>query len=79
MQQNPLLKEIIEISEDKDRLIDLVSQVSSVSQETAAGTEEMSASMEEQANTIEAMTKMTESLQTISELLDQELSNFKLK
>ena len=76
---NSLLKEIIEISEDKDRLIDLVSQVSSVSQETAAGTEEMSASMEEQANTIEAMTKMTESLQTISELLDQELSNFKLK
>lgn len=75
---NRLIEEIIEVNEDKDRLIDLVSDVSSVSQETAAGTEEMSASMEEQARTMEEIARMTESLRLVSNILTKELNNFQV-
>lgn len=75
---NRLIEEIIEVNEDKDHLIDLVSEVSSVAQETAAGTEEISASMEEQAKTTEEIARMTESLRSVSNRLTKELNNFQV-
>lgn len=75
---NRLIEEIIEVNTDKDYLISLVSNVASVSQETAAGTEEINASMEEQARTIEEISKMAESLQTVSDSLTEELTRFQV-
>lgn len=75
---NLLIDGIIQVNKDKDYLIDLVSEVSSVSQETAAGTEEISASMAEQTRTIQEISRMTELLQGVSDVLTKELNDFRV-
>lgn len=73
-----LIVEIIEVNKDKDFLIDLVSEIASVSEETAAGTEEINASTEEQIKTVQEISKMTDSLKSVSERLNKGLAYFKI-
>lgn len=54
---------------NKDRIIDLVQNLSAISEENAAGTEEASASMEEQAETIAKIAEAGEDLALVSEEL----------
>ena len=66
------------MKENKDRIIDLVQNLSAISEENAAATEQASASMEEQSATIEEIAKSGESLSGIAEELRVIINNFKV-
>lgn len=64
------------MKKDKDKIIDLVQNLSAISEENAAGTEEASASMEEQAETIKEIAEAGESLSLVAEELMGLISKF---
>ena len=64
--------------ENKNRLIELMENLSAISEENAAGTQEASASMEEQAATIEEVANSGEGLATIAEELRVLIEKFKV-
>ncbi len=66
------------MKKNKDNIIELVQNLSAISEENAAGTEEVSASMEEQAATIEEIAHMGESLATVASELRHLLEKFKV-
>lgn len=73
-----LVTEIVQVDKDKDMMINSVSEISAVAEQTAAGTQEINASMEEQSVTIEGISKMTEELREAANLLTKEVTNFKI-
>lgn len=66
------------MKKNKDNIVDLVQNLSAISEENAAGTEEASASMEEQAATISEIAESGESLSQIAESLMIVINKFKL-
>ncbi len=81
-----LIKEIIDklnhseelMKENKNKIINLTQNLSAISEENAAGTQEASASMEEQTNTIEEIVKAGESFAGIAEELISLIEKFKV-
>ena len=66
------------MAQNKDNIIQLVQNLSAISEENAAGTQEASASMEEQAATIEEIANSGESLASIAEDLRTLIEKFKI-
>ena len=66
------------MAQNKDNIIELVQNLSAISEENAAGTQEASASMEEQAATIEEIANSGESLASIAEDLRTLIEKFKI-
>ena len=66
------------MTKNKDNIIELVQSLSAISEENAAGTEEVSASMEEQATTIEEISSSGENLSKIAEELRSGILIFKI-
>ncbi len=64
--------------ESKEAIINSINNLSAVSEENAAGTQQASASMEEQSATIQEIANSGENLATISEELNQFLDKFKI-
>ncbi len=79
-------KEIIErlnestniMTTNKNNIIDLVQNLSAISEENAAGTEEAASSMEEQNATVQEIANSAESLSQISQELQELISKFKV-
>jgi methyl-accepting chemotaxis protein len=72
-----LLMEMEKVDQDKNTMMDLLSDISAVSQESAAGTQQISATVEEQAGMIEEIAKMSEELSEIVNELNKEVKKFK--
>ncbi len=66
------------MAKNKNNIIELVHNLSAISEENAAGTQEASASMEEQAATIEEIANSGESLSSIAEDLNSLIEKFKI-
>lgn len=69
---------IVELNKDKDNIVHAISNISSVSEETAAASEEVSASMDQQAQAVEAVAESAEQLNSLSIQLRNELEKFKI-
>ena len=70
--------EITEVNNDKDKMLKALGEISVVSEQTAAGTQEITAAMQEQAEAINGVSKMTEELHQIADVLNQEMIVFKI-
>jgi methyl-accepting chemotaxis protein len=66
------------MSDNKNKIIELTQNLSSISEENAAGTEQVSASMEEQAATVQEIANSGESLAMIAEDLRVLIAKFKI-
>jgi methyl-accepting chemotaxis protein len=66
------------MASNKNKVIELTQNLSSISEENAAGIQEVSASMEEQVATIEQIANSSESLATIVEELQSIIGKFKV-
>ena len=66
------------MTQNKNNVIELIQNLSAISEENAAGTQEASASMEEQAATIEEIANSGESLASIAEELRALIEKFKI-
>lgn len=69
---------ITDMINDKDAIVDAISNISSVSEETAASSEEVSASMEQQNAAVETVASAAEHLNELSIQLSDEISKFKV-
>ncbi|MFY9473268.1 MAG: methyl-accepting chemotaxis protein, partial [Tepidanaerobacteraceae bacterium] len=70
--------ELAEQYNNIDKIVRMVMQVSSISQETAAGTEEVSASTEEQTATMESISASAQELAKLAENLSMLVNKFKV-
>lgn len=77
-------KELINLNESgkemngkKDEIIEIIQNLSAISQENAAGTQEASASIEEQSSSMEEMANASEFLAKLAEELRVNISKFK--
>jgi len=61
----------------KDELIDIIQNLSALSQENAAGTEEASASIEEQTSSMEQIAEASEELAKLAEDMQRSIARFK--
>ena len=68
---------VIDINERKITVITEIENISSISQETAAASEEVTASAEEIGNAMDRYTKYADDLKLLAEKLDSELEKFK--
>ena len=68
----------VEMTKNKDTVIELTQNLSAISEENAAGTQEASASMEEQAATIEEIARSAEGLAVIAQDLQHQIGRFKV-
>ena len=67
---------MIQVGQDKDKMIEALSEISAVAEETSAGTEEISASMEEQSASLETISNMITQLQEVAHSLNKEVTRF---
>lgn len=67
------------IGEQKDAVVQMIEDLSAVSQQTAAASEEISSSMEEQAASAGELSRYTEKLFTLTEELEKEIGEFTIK
>ncbi len=70
---------ITDMINDKDAIVDAISNISSVSEETAAASEEVSATMEQQNSAIDTVASSAEHLNELSIQLNDEIKNLKFK
>ncbi|MCH4886428.1 HAMP domain-containing protein [Acidaminobacter sp. JC074] len=68
----------LKMSKNKNETLDLVNNLSAISEENAAGTQQASASMEEQAATVEEVASSGENLAVIAEELRNLIEKFKI-
>ena len=69
---------ITDMISDKDAIVDAISNISSVSEETAASSEEVSASMEQQNAAIDTVASAAEQLNELSIQLSEQIMKFKI-
>jgi methyl-accepting chemotaxis protein len=63
---------------DKDKIVESITNISSVSQETAAASEEVSATMEQQNIAVETVAQSAEQLSSLARGLQDEIRKFKI-
>ena len=73
-----LTKLVAELNEGKDSVVDSVTNLSAVTEESVASTEEVTASMDTQAGNMSAITKACEELYDISTELQKIVTEFTL-
>jgi len=69
---------VTELNLDKDSLVEVIGNISAVSEETAAASEEVSASTDQQSYAVDEVAKAAERLNEISLNLEQEAKRFKV-
>ncbi len=69
--------DVLDINAYKDQVVQAISQIASILEETAAATEEVDASSAEQLVALKMVTESAESLQQNGEALNSEINNFK--
>lgn len=75
---NKITQSVETMEENKNTLLDLMQNLSSIAEENAAGTEEASASMEEQAAAIEEVANASQGLAHIAEELQSLIGKFRI-
>ncbi|AKA70577.1 methyl-accepting chemotaxis protein [Clostridium scatologenes] len=75
---NKLNNSARQMTENKNKIIEVTQNLSAISEENAAGTEQASSAVQEQVTTIEEIAKAGESLATISEELRVLVERFKV-
>lgn len=70
---------VIKMQEDKSEVISAIENISSVSQQTAASSEEVAATTENQLKTLEEMKIASQSLNQLVKQLDEKLKKYKLR
>lgn len=73
-----LVENVKELNKNKDKVLYSIEQISSVSQETAASTQEVAALMDRQFNNMKKASKVSEDLNGIAVELDQIVREFKV-
>lgn len=73
-----LNKSVDDMNENKGNVMELIQNLSAISEENAAGTQEASASMEEQSATVHEISNSGESLSIIAEELRISIEEFKI-
>lgn len=68
-----------ELTKLKDEIIDIIENLSAISEENAASTEETTASMNELSNVISSINDLSTDLNKLSDELNSSISTFKLK
>ena len=76
---NDVNKAVIKMQEDKSEVISAIENISSVSQQTAASSEEVAATTENQLKTLDDMKIASESLDQLVKQLDIKLKKYKLR
>jgi methyl-accepting chemotaxis protein len=80
---NNKMKEIVQsmrdMAKDKDAIVENATHISSIGQETAAGTEEVSASIEETTASMEHLNKLAEDLEQFSIEMKLQIGKFTLE
>jgi methyl-accepting chemotaxis protein len=71
-------KNIEQINEDKNHIIDTVTNLSAISEENASSTQELSASIEEVASTTEDFANNVTNLNEVFEILKNQINKFQL-
>lgn len=69
---------ISEMIQDKDKIVDAITNISSVSEETAAASQEVSATMDQQTMAVESVALSAEKLNELSISLRAEIGKFKI-
>ncbi|MEJ8555383.1 methyl-accepting chemotaxis protein [Tepidibacter sp. Z1-5] len=69
---------VIDIIKDKDLIVESIGNISAVSEETAAGSEEVTASVHQQAMAVEEVAKSAEKLNEFSLNLNTQIDKFKI-
>jgi len=69
---------ITDMLDDKNAIVQSISNISSVSEETAAASQQVSATMEQQNAAVDAVAKAAENLNDLSAALNEEVSKFKI-
>ncbi|MNM49863.1 Methyl-accepting chemotaxis protein McpC [compost metagenome] len=75
---NNLYTNINSVDKDKNGVMDSIQSVSAITEESAAGLEEVSASMQEQNATTEIAVVLAEQLKAISSDLDEIINKFNI-
>lgn len=68
----------IDIISNKDKILDIIQNLSAIAQENAAGSEEASASVEEQSAALQEISNSSEELSRIAEELNIQIEKFKI-
>lgn len=76
---NDVNKAVIKMQDDKSEVISAIENISSVSQQTAASSEEVAATTENQLKTLDDMKVASESLNQLVKQLDGKLKKYKLR
>ncbi len=76
---NDVNKAVIKMQEDKSEVISAIENISSVSQQTAASSEEVAATTENQLKTLDDMKIASQSLNQLVKQLDEKLKKYKLR
>ncbi len=75
---NLLTENIEQVHQDKNQIIDIVTNLSAISEENASSTEELSASIEEVASTTEEFAANVANLNEVFEVLKKQINKFQL-
>ncbi|MFA8439081.1 methyl-accepting chemotaxis protein [Pueribacillus sp. YX66] len=73
-----LNEEIHSVTEQSNRIMEAIQNVSAVSQQTAASAEEVTASVDEQSQVMSTVTSLAESLNELSEKLNEGINKYRL-
>lgn len=71
-------KDLDDLDKQKNEIVDISSNLSSISEETAASTEEVNVSMSDQMQAIEEVAKSSESLNMLAQKLNEHIEVFKV-
>lgn len=75
---NEVNKAVAQMEKDKDKVVTAIEKISSVSQQTAASSEEVSATTESQLKIFEGMKNAADKLNGLSKEMDENLKKYKL-
>lgn len=74
---NRITDYVVSMSKDKDEIVNVIGNISAVSEETAASSEEVTASMQQTASAVEEIARAAEDLNSLAEKLNEGVKRFK--
>jgi methyl-accepting chemotaxis protein len=74
---NDVNKAVVEMDKGKDKVVAVIENISSISQQTAAASEEVAATTESQLSTFKTLSEEANTLNTLSDEIDKTLKKYK--